>query len=696
MPISEGPKTPLRLGLVAAVRDARWIRDEAFLLASAALVGGIGAFAALGFQRATQGLRDLGMFGNAKSFLELAESLPWWGRLLLPAAGAAVAAAILHFLHRDLRAAGMPQVMEAVSLRKGALDTKSVAIRVLASMAIIASGGSVGREGPIILISASLAAFVASLFRFTRERWSLLVGCGVASGMAAAYNAPFGAAVFALELVLGNFAMDVFAPVVVASVTSTFVQRLVLGVHPTYEVPAFDLASTWELPAFLVLGLFCGGAAVLFRMSLDRVERLFQKLTIPGFLKLPLGGLAVGAIGIGWPYVWGNGYETVDLILHQGLGLSMIALLLVLKVLATAITVGSGGIGGVFTPTLFVGAAVGALLGGALSAVLPGNVAPFGAYALVGMGGLIAGTTHAPIMAILMVSELTEGYKIVLPLMLCCIVSSLLARRIHGESIYSERLRKLGVDPGWGIEELALRYLQARDVMRLDVPVVAESSPFSRVLDLFHTSRSDTVYVLGPDRAYAGAIDLHDVKQFLNDREMGSLVVAAELSVPRPVASPNDPLASLMSRFIEGNVEEIPVVEEPERRFLGVVSRRDVILALNREVLKKQVMLAHFHPRTGRDGEKGALAGGEKTDFVELPEGYILDKFPVPERYQGRTLGEINLRAQFNLNVISVVSEEADGRETRSFPSPMRRIGPRDFLIVVGRREDIARFYEPE
>jgi len=365
----------------------------------------------------------------------------------------------------------------------------------------------------------------------------------------------------------------------------------------------------------------------------------------------------------------------------------------VLKVLATSITVGSGGIGGVFTPTLFVGAAVGALLGGALQAVLPGHVAPFGAYALVGMGGLIAGTTHAPIMAILTVSELTGGYQIVLPVMLCCIVSSLVARRLHGESIYSERLRKLGVDPGWGIEELALRYLQARDVMRMDVPVVSETSAFSRVLDLFTASRSDTVYVLGAERRYGGAIDLHDVKQFLNDREMGSLVVAAELSVPRPVASPNDSLATLMSRFVEGNVEEIPIVEEPDLRFLGVVSRRDVILALNREVLKKQVMLAHFHPRSAADGE--AARGPDKTDFVELPEGYILDKFPVPERYQGKTLGEINLRAQFNLNVISVVSEEPDGRETRSFPSPMRRIGPHDFLIVVGRREDIARFYEP-
>ncbi len=692
MPINEGQQAPLRPRLASAWRGAKIMRDESTLLLSAALVGGIGAVSALGFQRATQGLRDLFLGGAGGSFLDVVAALPWWARLIVPAIGAAVAAAILHLLHRDLRAAGMPQVMEAVSLRKGAVGTKSVAIRALASMAIISSGGSVGREGPIILISASLAAVVASLFRFTRERWSLLVGCGVAAGMAAAYNAPIGASVFALELILGNFAMDVFAPVVVASVTSTFVQRLVLGVHPTYEVPEFGLASTWELPAFLALGLLCGAAGVFFRKSLEFSERMFKKLEVPPFLKLPIGGLVVGAIGIGWPYVWGNGYETVDLILHQRLGLSMIFLLLVLKIVATAVTVGSGGIGGVFTPTLFVGAAVGALLGGALAALLPGRVAPFGAYALVGMGGLVAGTTHAPIMAILMVSELTEGYGIVLPLMLCCIVSSLVARRIQSESIYSERLRKLGIDPGWGIEELALRYLQARDVMRMDVPVVGESSPFSRVLDLFHTSRSDTVYVLGPERTYAGAIDLHDVKQFLNDREMGSLVVAAELSVPRPVASPDDALATLMSRFVEGNVEEIPVVEEPERRFLGVVSRRDVILALNREVLKKQVMLAHFHPR----GESATGPGPvEKTDFVELPEGYILDKFPVPARYRGKTLGEINLRAQFNLNVISVVSEEPDGRETRSFPSPMRRIGDHDFLIVVGRREDIARFYEP-
>jgi CIC family chloride channel protein len=376
-----------------------------FLLLSA-VAGLLGAAGAIVFRWATTRLTHL--LTNAEDIVSACESLPVLLRIFLPAAGGLAGGILAQRLISEKGPSGISQIVESVSLARRPVRMRSSVGRVLSSMAVISTGGSEGREGPIVQIGAALASSVARRLKVSPERVRILTACGMAAGIAGAYNTPIAATLFVLEVVVGTFSMTIFGPAVVSAVLSTVTVRFFLGDEPVYHVAPFQLQSLAEYVPFAAIGLACGPVSALLVRALREAKRLFAATRMPPPATMAIGGALVGTIGILLPEVWGNGFEGTNRILRGNPTLVGLALLFVGKIAATAATIGSGGVGGVFTPTLMVGATVGGAVAQLAHLVVPGLETPVGGYALLGMGGLMAGVTRAPLLAVIMIFELTR------------------------------------------------------------------------------------------------------------------------------------------------------------------------------------------------------------------------------------------------------------------------------------------------
>lgn len=410
------------------------------LLLLSAIAGFLGALVTILFHEGIRGLEWL-FSGQSKGVVAMAEHLSPWQRLLLPAAGGLVAGLILQQVGGLLRGRASTDYMEAVAIGDGWISVRHSLVKSASSLVTVGTGGSIGREGAMVQLAAMVASALGRLGRFPRDRLRLLVAAGAAAGLAAAYNAPIAATLFVAEIVLGSIALEHIGPLIIAAVIASATVHDIFGYAPVYEIPAFSLVSDWELALYLLLGVAAGHVAPAFLHLLVRAHELFGKLPQIMALRLGLGGLLVGAISVYEPQVWGNGYSVVNSVLRSPWAWQALLTVLVLKMLATAATHGSGAIGGAFTPTLFVGAMLGALFGSAAHVLLPAGTASPSAYAVVGMGAMLAGATHAPLMSILMVFELTMDYQIVLPLMLAAITAHYTARAYAGvRPMYADSL----------------------------------------------------------------------------------------------------------------------------------------------------------------------------------------------------------------------------------------------------------------
>jgi CIC family chloride channel protein len=387
---------------------------------------------------------------RSKDVLSAFEKLPWFLRLVIPALGGAGAGAVSLLTSRLKGGQGVGDVMEAVVLGRTRISLGRAASKAVGSWFAIVSGGSIGREGPIIQFGGGLGGVAGRLFRLRLDHTRALVAAGTAAGFAAAYNTPLAAVLFVVEIVTGVVALETILPAIVATPIATALTRLVIGGGPIYGQRSFATNSELDLLGYAALGLAAGFVGPAFMEMLDRGGALFARLRWPKPLCAALGGLVVGAIAIELPQVTGNGYEAINLILSGKVGAALVVVLLVAKAVATTASVSSGSPGGVFTPSLFLGAALGGGVGHAISLFgSPGSPATVGAYALVGMAALIAATTHAPLLGAVMVFELSQDYAIVLPLLIATATATLVSRRIHPNSIYMEELRRRGL--GWEI-----------------------------------------------------------------------------------------------------------------------------------------------------------------------------------------------------------------------------------------------------
>lgn len=543
----------------------------------AGLVGFVGAMSSILFRELTDWVHWW-ITGQSGGQVESFIALTTPERLAIPAAGGLIAGSILHFGTRLRLAKSSTDYMEAVVVGDGVVSSRSSLVKCSSALFSIASGASIGREGPLVQLSAMLASLLGRMRRWPTTRLRLLVACGASAGIASAYNAPIAGALFVAEILLGSVAMETFGPLVFSSVVATLTVRGILGSDPLYKIPAFGLHSAWEFVPCFILGLLSGTIAAWFLRFLRLSEGAFSKLRVPLFLKLGFGGLIVGALAVYEPAVCGNGYSVVKAILGGDWIWQTLLMILTFKILATGATFGSGAVGGVFTPTLSVGASIGYVFGTAVALALPGLPISINSYALVGMGSFLAATTRAPIMAIMMVFELTLDYEIILPLMLASVVAYYIAMSLEKRSLYSEPLERKGAT----LFNLQLSRLRVSDLMKPDPPSVEQTAQFSEIAQSFIRHRFEYLYVVDAAKQFLGAISLHDIKSFLHRPDLAAVVIAGDIvRDPFPTVTWDASVSDALERFVKHDSEHLPVVSSSkDNRLVGSVSKTDLLLAL--------------------------------------------------------------------------------------------------------------------
>jgi CIC family chloride channel protein len=568
-----------------------------------------------------------------------------------------------------------------VARRGGVIRPRVVAVTTLASALTIGSGGSAGREGPIVQIGAAIGSAIGQLLRLPARQVRTLVGCGAAAGIAATFNAPIAGALFAAEVILLDFATARLTPIVISSVVATVVSRAVLGDSPSFAAPDWELVSPWELLAYGVLGIGAGFVGVGFGSALHAAERVFERLPVPDPVKPAIGGLLVGAIGAQLPYVFGSGYGTVNAALEGQLGIGVLALLLVAKMAATSFTLGSGATGGVFAPALFLGAVAGGAFGGGVHLLFPATSASSGAYALVGMGAVLSATSHAPITAIIMIFELTRSITIIPPLMTSCVIATLVASTLRRESIYTRKLVERGVDILAEKDPNVLRSLRVRDLVDRDAERVPADAPFQEVLDLVVRSPHSEFFVVDRDGRLCGAISVTGLRRLLFEEEaLRHVVVAADLlETGRPTLRESDDLDSALQLLSSTGVAELAVVAEDDpTRLIGALHERDVLEAYHREMLERD-LAGGLTTRVGLADRGGAM---------DLGSGFVLAEVEAPRAFAGRSLREIDLRVRHGVQVLLLRDVGAD---TMRVPTPDDRVQLGDVLVVAGPEEAVKR-----
>ena len=574
--------TELLQRLQRLLRWRLWIREKIQLtewqvtLLWAALAGFLGAMASMIFSVLAEGVHEF-MTGRTSGVVESMRQLPWWGCLLVPTLGGAAAGLVLLYGSRLTRSESSTDYMEAIVIGNGRIPVRSSLVKTTAALFSIGSGGSIGREGPMVQISSVVASLVGRWRNFAGPQLRLLVACGASAGIASAYNAPIAGSFFVAEIILGTIAMESLGPLAVSAVVATLTIRVLTAAQVLYKVPPFQLNSPWEMGPYVLLGLLAGGLAPVFLRSLKQAEEFFISLRLPLVARLALGGLLVGVIAINVPEVCGNGYTVVVDILNGRLLWTVLLGIFACKWLATMSSFGSGAPGGVFTPSLFMGASLGYLFGIGVHRIWPAAAVDPGAFALVGMGAFLSAASRAPVMAVIMLFEMTLSYDIILPLMLCNVIAYYTAKGVAGESLYSASLRrKAAAEPA-----ATLAAARVSDLIRADPPTIPPGAHFAEIAEKFLSVRVNNLYVCEADGKFLGAVSLHDIKPYLGQLDLAELVIARDIMREDfPRIGPDQSLSEALGRFLGLTSERLPVVGPETGRLMGSLAKGDLLLAL--------------------------------------------------------------------------------------------------------------------
>jgi CIC family chloride channel protein len=509
--------------------------------------------------------------------------------ILIPAAGGLLVGLLVYFFAREAKGHGVPEVMEAVALRGGRIRPRVALVKILASSLCIGSGGSVGREGPIVQIGSTIGSTLGQWLKLPEETTKVMVACGAAGGIAATFNAPIAGVLFALEVILGRVVTRRFGYVVISAVVADFLAQAFLGNERAFLLPEFGIVSGWEFAFYIVLGILAALVAQGFTRLLYWCEDRFEVLKIPEYLKPVIGGLAVGAIGLYSLDLLGVGYEGIGRALSGELTLWVLLGFLALKIVATSVTLGSGGSGGIFAPSLFIGAMLGTAVGSIFGNLFPDITASAGAYGIVGMASVFAGAARAPFSAIIIIFEMTGNYNIILPLMTSVVISTFLSRKIKRESIYTIKLLRRGVDLDQ--EELGdvLRATTVKDAMTKDYPTLPAKTTISRLVRTFQKTGHHGFPVLDDDGNLLGVVTETDIARHLETVSPGKKLTAGDIVPRNPFVVYPDQTLDRILEAIEESEARIPVVSRENRQqLLGVVGRHELISAY-RKKSRKQV-----------------------------------------------------------------------------------------------------------
>lgn len=567
------PLTRLVLTLRLRLRTQAGGNDAGLdtMLLWAVLVGIAGGLCSALFRGANIGLKWL-MTGQTQDIVAIAESLPPSLRVWVPTLGGFAAGLALWLGARIGKGPRSQDYLEVVRLGDGIIPIKPTLARLTSSLLSISSGSSIGREGGMVQFSALAASSIGRYCRFPRQRLRLLVACGGAAGLASAYNTPLASALFIAEIVLQTLAIEALGPLIVSALAATLVIRHWIGMQPIFTTPPFSMAIPLDILPVLGLGLLAGALAPAFLATLDTARGLFQRLRLPLPFRLALGGFIVGLISIRYPEVWGNGHAVTEYILTTSPARDFVFNLMLFKILATAAAVGTGTVGGVFTPTLMIGACTGWLYSQGILTLGLADFADPVTYTVLGMGAFLSGTTFAPVMAILMIFEMTLKADLLFPLIVVTVSARYFAAAIRPTSVYASSL---------GSARGQVPFLmQAEDLMTRPAAVVNTLASAQTVSEVFCRSTTQQVWVIDDAGRYQGVITLERMKLFLGDpslRHLNAALVFMEDDIP-PI-TPDTTLTEALTALVRHETDRLPIVDG-DHQLLGEIAKNDILLAL--------------------------------------------------------------------------------------------------------------------
>jgi CIC family chloride channel protein len=621
------------------------------MIIAAIIIGLLAGFAAIGIRFLIHEISYL-CFQGEGNLLQNIINTPWYWILIIPTVGGLIVGPIIYFLAPEAKGHGVPEVMQSILLKGGNIRPRVAIIKAIASSITIGTGGSVGREGPIIQIGSSLGSMVGQFLRVPSKRMKTLVGCGAAAGIAAAFNAPIAGALFAVEIILMDFAIAQFSPIVIASVIATVVSHTFEGKFAAFIVPSYELVS------------------------------FDNKLKFPEYLKPALGGIQVGLIALIFPHIMGVGYDTINDALYGNMFWYLALALVFIKILATSITLGSGGSGGIFAPSLFMGAMLGFFFGHGVHTLFPEVTATPGAYALVAMGGLVAGTTRAPITAIIIVFELTNDYSIILPLMVTCIISTILSAKLSRESIYTLKLllRNIGIKEG--MEVNIMESLYVKDIFRKDVESIKDSENFNQIVNKVLKGKSTEFPVIDKEENVKGIISIYDIKAFfLEKEELKDLLIASDIANTNFESLQTETSCQValdkMSRY---DLQGLPVVNSDNgKKLIGYIWRKDIQDAYQKEIERMDIAA----------NLASSISMKENQKHLHFMEGYSIVEISPPKSFIGKSIRELDVRKKYGVDVLSIKTGKKRDAKVKAIPNPNHIFNEDDTIILAGEIKNI-------
>ncbi|MCG8356146.1 MAG: chloride channel protein [Kiloniellales bacterium] len=574
----------------SAKRLLGWIkrfgRNEQVVLSTMALVVGIAAgLAAIGFRTGIDVVQSLFYGVGGERLATVAGWLPWWQVILAPTVGGLVVGLLVYVGMPGRRPHGVADVIEANALHGGRMSLTTGLRAAVVSALSLGCGASAGREGPVVHLGASLGSWVAKRLHLGRRLSRTLLGCGVAAGVAASFNAPIAGAFFALEVVIGHYALSAFAPIVIAAVTGTIVSRMHYGDYPAFILTGdWAIASLWEFPAFALLGVVSAVAAIVFMRSVIFTEDIIKRIPAPPWSWPAAGGLLVGVIAVAFPEVLGVGYEATDAALQELYDLEVLLVLIVAKTAATAITLACRFGGGVFSPSLFIGAMVGGAFGLIATSAFPHLSSGHGAYTLIGMGAVAGAVLGAPISTILMIFELTTDYRLTIAVMIATAIASLITQQVFGRSFFTWQLERRGIRVKGGQDIGLLRTIKVGAVMDNRYETIAPEAPITQVRERLQEAPWGELFVVDADRRLTGTITFSDLHEAAFDTSHDDELQAQSVAREHPtVLHIDDDLERAVKVYGASGEPHLPVVDgNGQMRLLGIAHEHEVFLAYHR------------------------------------------------------------------------------------------------------------------
>jgi CIC family chloride channel protein len=578
--------------LLPRLLDQQAVSESGIIMVSALVVGAGAGLGAVFFRWLIKTVQTLAYEGLAGYLQNIS---PFY-LLIIPAIGGAIYGPLIYRFAREAKGHGVPEVMEAVALQGGRIRPRVAVIKSLASALCIGTGGSIGREGPIAQIGSALGSTLGQLLHLSDERIRNLVACGAAGGIAATFNAPIAGSIFALEVILGRLEVTYFGAVVISSVAAVAVARIFYEGTFAFAVPQYALISPWELVPYSLLGVLAGIGALCFTRLLYASEDLWDHVRLPEYIKPIGGGLLLGVIGLltfkaadGFPRVFGVGYGSIGDVLFGRLASEVVLGLFIFKLLATVLTLGAGGSGGIFAPSLFMGAMMGTVFGQIVHHLFPTVTAPAGAYAMVGMAAFFSGAAHAPVTAILILFEMTGDYRIILPLMLATVISTLVSRMLSRDSIYTLKLTRRGVHLEQGHDIDIMRGVTVGEAMNTDIDRIPLNLPLDLLAEKFSRTHNHGFAVVDESGDLAGVVSIRDLEQALAEGPPDGRTVADIATTDGLLTCfPDEPMWKALCTMGPRDIGQLPVLKQRgSRRLIGLLRRRDIIQAYNNAIAQK-------------------------------------------------------------------------------------------------------------